>query len=703
MNNQNISDILYSNISIKSNFFNDFFYKLEKYIDILNAEGKNYLKTEAAILILNNILGDKVKKNLINTNNFIFSFPKYEIAIISYIDSIDDIENAIDFYYYITDRIVYYIQLYEYSDLLGEGREKSYKIKHIILNNNITKEEIDKKINNMEINYKLNFIENCDKYIEEIFSLIEKKDDYYEVKVVDSLRSILTQSINDSKEVNNLSQLRLDKIQNAIKNYDKKQLNFLYLDDISKPIIKIQGIAGSGKTFLFLHKLIREYIENPNSTIMMTCHNKSLVWEFKKNIITLANVLKVKEQIDWKYRLHISHAWDIYKNICNTLQIKYYKYDYRVPDPLKYSCSLTIKDIKELNIKKHIYNTIFIDEAQDLPNEWIELCSIISEKVYVAFDIFQNIFDNKDLSKEAECDYTLKNCYRTPPLLLMFGHCIAMGLFEEKKIQWFDEPTYWNNIGYDVEGNPKKDKSELKLTRSPLSRFENEENEQSLYFYDFSTNKSINDFIDIIEKIKINNNLNNRLHEIIIIDSRNNYNESQKLASTLEANGIELNNLIDIKKRSYDNKIQFTNINNVKGLEFGFVIIIGLSLERNIQYRNSLYMSITRAMLEAHIICFDQEEYYFLNSKYKELMKNKCIITEVPNSEERKRILKEINTIRKTMTIKEYIIKRLENHNYNKDKKEFIDKFFEICGNNMDINNLDQLNKKIDSLISLFN
>ena len=372
-------------------------------------------------------------------------------------------------------------------------------------------------------------------------------------------------------------------------------------------------------------------------------------------------------------------------------------FDKKYIDPLKTSCSLTLEELKELNVKP-IYDIIFIDEAQDLPNEWIELCSLISHKLYVAFDIFQNIFDNRDFSNQTKCDYTLTKCYRTPPLLLMFGHSIAMGLFEDKKLQWFSEAVSWQNIGYDISGDPQKDSTELILKRSPLSRFEDEEIENCLYFYDFSKAENIDNLIQIIEDIKKRNNLDNNLHEIIIIDVRNNYNKSQLLATKLENYGIEINNIIDSKVRYYNNKIHFGNINNVKGLEFGFVIIIGISLHNSIIYRNSLYMSITRSMLEAHLIFTKNEDYVFLKNNYNYILNNKCIKTKVPTKEERISISKAIEAINDKLTPEKYIMSKLEEFGYKYDKKVFVDMVLNLFDDIEDITP-EKLDTKIKALI----
>ncbi len=687
------SDILTKKFITETDFTKYFINKLEKYLDT-----EYDIKSEEPILLLDYILGEKSDKNYNVENNFIFSIPKYDISIISYIDSKASKIAAYNFYDDVVDDIAYYIKLYEYEELLGKPREKKYKINHFIIYDKLPDDDFKKKDEDkVAIPFK------CDSIIKDIFyELYELKDkdnlNHYETqRKIKAMRCILTESINDAKEVNNLSESRLDIIKNFIKNYDKDQLNFIHYDNKSQQTTKIQGIAGSGKTFLLLHKLIREYIRNKDSKIIMTCHNKSLVVDLRSNINSLANSLKIKEQIDWKNRLTLSHAWDIYKKICDKLRIDYYPFSNSLKNSFKISCSKTLKDIESMSTEvEPIYDFIFIDEAQDLPDKWIELCEKISKKVYVAFDIFQNIFNIPSLEKETECDYTLSHCYRTPPLLLMFGHSIAMGLFEnDKKIQWFNKPQYWEKCGYIVKGDPGIDSSDLFLSRHPLSRFENEEKEECLHFYDFSNidiyhNEYLaNKIIEIINNITINNSLEDRLHEIIIIDNREDYNFVISLSHILDSKGIKINNIIESKERSFDNRVQFTNVNNVKGLEFGFVIITDITLKENIISRNRIYMSLTRALLEAHIIFFNSEDYDFLLKNYNFLQERHFIKTKVPTSEERDNISKAFNTSKKYTPDKNIVFEILKEANFKGDKNKFIAALFDSIESND--------NKKIES------
>lgn len=58
------------------------------------------------------------------------------------------------------------------------------------------------------------------------------------------------------------------------------------------------------------------------------------------------------------------------------------------------------------------FDYILIDEAQDFPDEFIELCKMVTSKtVYLAGDIFQDIFEMQELASEP--DFSLNKVYRT--------------------------------------------------------------------------------------------------------------------------------------------------------------------------------------------------------------------------------------------------------------------------------------------------
>ena len=66
-----------------------------------------------------------------------------------------------------------------------------------------------------------------------------------------------------------------------------------------------------------------------------------------------------------------------------------------------------------------------------------------------------NIEELKNLPKQPRKDIVLKTCYRNPPNILATAHALGFGinrkgLSSDRYIQFFDEPSLWNDIGYKV-------------------------------------------------------------------------------------------------------------------------------------------------------------------------------------------------------------------------------------------------------------
>ncbi len=57
--------------------------------------------------------------------------------------------------------------------------------------------------------------------------------------------------------------------------------------------VKIQGLSGTGKTELLLHKLKELYTNNSKPKIFVTCHNKILADSLSKKIPTFFNLMRV--------------------------------------------------------------------------------------------------------------------------------------------------------------------------------------------------------------------------------------------------------------------------------------------------------------------------------------------------------------------------------------------------------------------------
>ena len=143
-------------------------------------------------------------------------------------------------------------------------------------------------------------------------------------RVSELLVSLLTGSINDIDKVKaDLPESLLDKVKRKILLFDGDQTRFIY-QSIDKKVVNIQGLSGTGKTELLLHKLKEIYVNNSNSRIVFTCHNKILADNLRRRIPEFFNFMKVEQQIAWNERLWCMHAWGshsdpnsgTYRHIC---------------------------------------------------------------------------------------------------------------------------------------------------------------------------------------------------------------------------------------------------------------------------------------------------------------------------------------------------------------------------------------------------
>ncbi|MBX2913813.1 MAG: DEAD/DEAH box helicase [Cyclobacteriaceae bacterium] len=291
------------------------------------------------------------------------------------------------------------------------------------------------------------------------------------------LISLLIGSINDIDKIGvEMPETILEKVKKNIILFDGDQTRFIYKDFRNKSV-SIQGLSGTGKTELLLHKLKELYVSNENDKIFLTCHNIALANTLKNRIPSFFNFMKVEKQIEWNSKLWVGWAWGsqkdsnsgLYSYLCNFYKIPFLRFSSMTNYKTIFTQVLEhVNKIDERDFE-YAFDYILIDERQDFPREFFELCKkIAKKKIYIAGDIFQDIFENTR-ETELEVDVILNRCYRTDPRTLMFAHAIGMKLFESKKLNWFDD-SYWEAIGYKLKR--KQDSREVLLSREPIRRFE---------------------------------------------------------------------------------------------------------------------------------------------------------------------------------------------------------------------------------------
>lgn len=461
------------------------------------------------------------------------------------------------------------------------------------------------------------------------------------------LISLITGSINDIQKTGlEYPETILEKIKRKIVLFDGDQTRFIY-DEPHEKRITIQGLAGTGKTELLLHKIKEIYTQNSEVKIVFTCHNKILAENLRTRIPEFFNFMKVQEQIKWEEKLWVMSSWGsktdrnsgVYSYICSFYDIPFERFSYTTT--FDGVCQRAIQNLNMLETIPPCFDYILIDESQDFSESFFKLCELVTTKcVYVAGDIFQNVFDSEDISR-VDPQFLLNKCYRTDPKTLMCAHAIGMGLFEpHHTLRWLTDPA-WEDCGYDI----KKTGGYYDLYRKPLRRFEDLGDIQlsTLEVIPTDRNNYFEKIMQIILEIR-EQNATVEAEDIGIMfleNSNENYSLAKRLQIKIkETIGWDVNIGYETKEKVKDT-LFISNKNNVKGLEFPFVIcFMRGNLTDNLQTRNAIYMMLTRSFITSYFILPDDEMdlIEYIRQGVKQVNRDGYLHVKEPSEEEKRRL-----------------------------------------------------------------
>lgn len=491
---------------------------------------------------------------------------------------------------------------------------------------------------------------NSDSSIEDFLKRSELVSNSHK-RIIDIITSLFIGSINDSSKITAIEpESLLDKVKHKIQLFDTDQTKFIYDSIEGRKTIRIQGLSGTGKTELLLHRMKDLYLKDKISKIGFTCHNKVLASELKTRIPKFFNFMKVDQQIAWNERLWCVNAWGswydensgILRYICNFYNVTFY--NYRDIGDFDKVCRLTIRSINEKFKDGKIesaFTYLFIDECQDFKDSFFELCELVTERtVFIAGDTFQSIFEVE--SPKVNVDYQLSRCYRTDPRTLMFAHGLGLGLFEAQKLSWMDDDG-WRSCGYKIEYIDGK--SKLRLTREPIRRFEDIDDD----FDSIKIRQTPNlerGVMDILERIiEENPSVDPDDIAIIFIDNEDYVYKMAPLLSAMINQKYNWEcNISHETKEVKKKQLLISNRNNVKGLEFSFVICITAKITRQHWYRNALYTMLSRSFLKSYLLILQSDDNGWTNemmSGWNGIKANKYMEVTIPNSTEIAEIKKE--------------------------------------------------------------
>ena len=260
----------------------------------------------------------------------------------------------------------------------------------------------------------------------------------------------------------------------------------------------------------------------------------------------------------------------------------------------------------------------------------------------------------------------------------MFAHALGMGLFETEKLRWLEKKE-WEDCGYNVQVENGK----YILSREPLRRFEDLEDDfESLKIIEVQENYS-DTIIGIIRDIKAaNETLLPEDIGIIFLDSGN---DIYSLANILEFKienefGWTVNKAYETKEKIKD-QVFISNKNNVKGLEFPFIICVTRAIKNNSMYRNSIYTMLTRSFIKSYLVISSKENSGLTNEMkagLHEIILNKRMIINEPSAQEKELIRTRFKYQLKQQSLYDRLIKIFENLNVD---KKYYNKIMEMAQN----------------------
>lgn len=276
---------------------------------------------------------------------------------------------------------------------------------------------------------------------------------------------------------------KLKRVEESIANLDQHQSQAVI--ETVDGVQRIRGLAGSGKTIVLALKVAYLHAQNPNWRIAVTFNTRSLKEQFRR-LINNFTIEQTGTEPDWDC-IDIINAWGgpgdrerdgVYHKFCRVNEIPFLdfataKRKFGELKEFAGACSDALATVKQ---PIELYDLMLIDEAQDLPIEFLRLCykslSPPGRLVY-AYDELQSLTGASVLPPEElfgsspdgtplvrlnqedsgpRQDIILEKCYRNSRPLLATAHALGFGIYRERGlVQIFDQDSLWTDVGYVVE------------------------------------------------------------------------------------------------------------------------------------------------------------------------------------------------------------------------------------------------------------
>lgn len=264
---------------------------------------------------------------------------------------------------------------------------------------------------------------------------------------------------------------------------------------------RIRGLAGSGKTIVLALKAAYLHTAHPDWDIVVTFYTRALYQQFR-DLIRRFCFEHLGDEPNW-HKLRVLHTWGssrapgVYSEIsaANDVPVRDLAYGRSAAGDNAFEavCEELLTELKKGNARQ-LFDAILIDEAQDLPRAFFEICYLSTrapKRVVWAYDELQNL-GSYSMAPPSELfgtgsngtpnvpdlhendgikrDIILPVCYRNTPWALTTAHAIGFGIYRERGlVQFFDNAALWSDVGYEVVKGELSPGSHAVLARRPDS------------------------------------------------------------------------------------------------------------------------------------------------------------------------------------------------------------------------------------------
>ncbi|MDB1155591.1 DEAD/DEAH box helicase [Enterococcus faecium] len=549
-------------------------------------------------------------------------------GLIAFTFESEDIENIQDELYFNLE-----FTLRKYGNL-RKGRKLAIEpvvISYLKIDNNRTKDSSDYIVLNSETlvdGLKNNAYEVND----ELYS--------YLIESLQKIASIKPRKKRKNVKKNNSLGAKIKYIEKEVANLDEWQKKAAF--EIPDGIQRIRGLAGSGKTVVLALKAAYLHFQYPDWDIAVTFYTRSLGQQFKEMINNF-----YREYTDEEFdedKLHILHSWGtayekgIYSEACLNLNVIPTTYqNAQSKYGRKNAFSGIVNEVLPLIMDSYEekYDIILIDEAQDMPANFFELCYKLTKhprRIVYAYDELQNLNEDQmptlremfgtdefgqdeveliNEENKPRKDIVLPICYRNSKWALTMAHSLGFGIYRNEGndlVQFFNDLSLWKDIGYEIKNGQLENGKHVVLERSKEaspSYFDDLMTpEEAVKFLPSFTSKEeqYNFIADSIKKNIEDDELDPDDILVIFPDpitAKNEYTQFRQylLRRNISSNLAGVTTSRDIFKS--DNYVTCASIYRAKGNEAPIVYVVNADFcaegSELIKLRNILFTAITRS------------------------------------------------------------------------------------------------------------